>query len=62
MSWARLDATNYVAGLMRILEVRGAIASVALSHPGACRCDVCKASRGDNDALARVMVEMEERR
>lgn len=46
-------------GLLRIMRWKEAIASVSLSHPESCTCDVCKAARGDKDAFARVVVELE---
>lgn len=39
----------------RMMVTRGAVASVALSHPKDCRCDACKAARGDVGALVRIM-------
>lgn len=34
--------------------LRGAVASVSLSHATGCSCDICKAGRGDEAALVRV--------
>lgn len=47
-----------IAGLLRLAQLREAVASVALSHPDACACDVCRASQGDDGALARVMTRL----
>lgn len=38
----------------RIMGLKGALASVALSHDENCSCDTCKAAAGDRDAFARV--------
>lgn len=46
----------------RALRLREAIATVALSHAGTCRCDVCEASRGNHAALMRVVLAHEEGR
>lgn len=45
-----------MAGFLRQMQMREAVASVALSHPRSCVCDVCKASQGDDAALARVLM------
>ena len=47
-----------MAGLLRLMQMREAVASVALSHPADCACDVCKASQGDDAALARVIARL----
>lgn len=44
-----------MASFLRLMQMREAIASVSLSHPESCVCDVCKAAQGDDDALARVL-------
>ena len=44
--------------LAELFMLRGAIASVALSHPESCTCEVCKASHGDEAAMERVMRTM----
>jgi len=49
------------AALERIMEPKGAVASVALSHPEDCDCTVCRASRGDEDAWKTLLVELSER-
>lgn len=36
------------------ITLRGAVASVSLSHPDDCGCDVCRAASGDVDAFIRV--------
>jgi hypothetical protein len=36
------------------MQMREAVASVSLSHPESCTCDVCKAGRGDEEAMLRV--------
>lgn len=48
--------------LIKMIQLNGAIASVALSHPDGHDCDVCRASHGDGEALERIMVSMEETR
>jgi hypothetical protein len=37
-----------------------AINSVSMSHAATCDCDICKAARGDVDAYARVLHEVDE--
>lgn len=52
------------AGILELLNLKGAVASVALSHPETCTCDVCLAAAGDVDAFARVandIIEGEDR-
>ncbi len=46
---------NWVAGFSKVMALKGAIASVALSHPKSCNCLTCKAADGDEDAFARLM-------
>ncbi len=38
----------------QLFALRGAVASVALSHDQGCVCDVCRAAAGDTDAFQRV--------
>jgi hypothetical protein len=47
-------------GVRRVLVAREAVSSVALSHPDDCDCVACKASAGDSDALARILVMLED--
>jgi hypothetical protein len=42
--------------IAEMFMLRGAIASVALSHNERCTCDTCKAAHGDEAAFERVMV------
>lgn len=44
----------WLGALARMQIFRDALASVALSHPADCRCEVCKAADGDDDAFARL--------
>jgi hypothetical protein len=44
----------------RLFTAREAIASIAASHAEDCGCDVCRADAGDREALARVLVAMED--
>ena len=46
---------NWVAGFNKAMALKGAIASVSLSHAEGCDCQVCKAAHGDEDAFARLM-------
>jgi hypothetical protein len=39
--------SSAMQGLARIVQFREAIASVSLSHAESCRCDTCKAAKGD---------------
>lgn len=48
------DIAPWGPRLMRLVGFRENIASVALSHPQSCVCDVCKAAHGDEDAFVRV--------
>jgi len=43
----------HIQGLLRLMQIRESVASVALSHPETCDCDVCKAASGDEEAFAR---------
>jgi hypothetical protein len=45
---------NWLAAFEKAQLLRGAIASVSLSHEQDCTCDTCKAARGDEEAFARV--------
>jgi hypothetical protein len=36
------------------LLIKEAIATVALEHPTGCKCDICLANKGDEDAAHRV--------
>lgn len=42
------------AALERVLSVQSAVSSVALSHPEACGCLVCRAAGGDQRAFALI--------
>jgi hypothetical protein len=44
-----------LAAALRHAQWREAIASVALTHPIGCACDVCRAAQGDDDAMVRVV-------
>lgn len=46
-----------LAHISHVLTFKGALASVALSHPADCTCEVCKAAAGDEDAFARLLAE-----
>ena len=50
-----LDKRASVPWITRLLMLRESVSSVALSHPESCRCDVCRAAHGDEDAMARVL-------
>lgn len=43
------------ARLLRLLTLKGAVASVALSHPEDCICTTCRAAHGDARAFAAVI-------
>jgi hypothetical protein len=45
-----------MAGFLRLMQMREAVASVSLSHDPACTCDMCKAAKGDDLALARLLL------
>lgn len=47
-----------VAAMSRVLRAREAIGSVSLSHAENCRCDICRAALGDEDAFVRVFEEL----
>ena len=55
-----MSSPPWIQGLSRALLAREAIASVALSHPGSCRCLTCRAALGDEDAFAEVFAELED--
>ncbi len=40
-----------------LIGIRGAVATVALSHPETCRCTVCCAAAGDTQALAKIVID-----
>jgi len=46
-------------GLARMLGLRDAIASTALSHPASCACLACRAAGGDKEAFTEILVHME---
>jgi hypothetical protein len=46
---------SYMPSLVRMLRLREAVASVSLSHPEACDCNVCKAAKGDEDAFVLLL-------
>jgi hypothetical protein len=46
------------SGFVFLQRAREAAATVALSHQGSCRCVVCEAARGDEDALLEVVAIM----
>lgn len=50
-------ATHFLA---KLAMLRGALASVALSHEVACKCDVCRASHGDEEAFQRLLLTLNE--
>lgn len=54
------DGMGWVEGFLRFQRWREAIASVSLSHPENCGCDVCAAAKGDEEAMARVIDQMAE--
>lgn len=54
--------TGWVHAFGQMQLFRGALASVALSHPEDCLCDVCKAASGDEDAFARLWIASKEKR
>lgn len=45
-------------GLMRMMRLKAAIASVSLSHPEKCDCLTCRAGRGDEAAFARIAADL----
>lgn len=42
--------------LLFVMQVKEAAASVSLSHAEGCRCLVCRAAGGDEDAMAEVLM------
>lgn len=48
------------AALARLITLRESIASTALSHEADCDCRVCRASKGDERAMAEIMAELQE--
>lgn len=44
-----------------LFAIRGAVASVALSHPEGCACLTCRAAGGDREAFLEIVVKMEDR-
>ncbi len=42
---------SYLPRMLQIMRFRSAVASVSLSHPDDCDCNVCKAAQGDEDAF-----------
>lgn len=54
----------WLAGFLRHQRLCESIASVALSHPTACNCRICKAADGDEAAYAVLLelIGMEETR
>lgn len=51
---------TFVPRFLRQLQFREVVASVSLSHPAKCECDICKAAHGDEAALVRLMEESEQ--
>jgi len=47
-------------GVVGMVQLREAIASVALSHEADCSCTVCRAAAGDSDALVRMLLRQSE--
>lgn len=43
------------ARLLRLLTLKGAVASVALSHDESCICTTCRAAAGDGEAFAQIV-------
>lgn len=41
--------------LIKFAFYQEAIASVSLTHPERCVCDICLAAQGDEDAMARII-------
>lgn len=54
-----MSANPAMRMLARQLRMRESIASVALSHPEDCTCDICKAASGDEQAFNRVAWKLE---
>jgi hypothetical protein len=52
--------TDLSGGILRVLTLREAIASVACTHEADCGCTTCLAAGGDEDALAEVLLAVSE--
>lgn len=46
-------ADGWAKRFAEVAQLKGALASVALSHPADCNCEVCRAAHGDEEAFAR---------
>ena len=46
---------GWMVDFMQIEQIRGAIASVSLSHRLDCPCMTCRAADGDEDAFAEIV-------
>lgn len=46
-------------GMLRLLRLQEAIASVSLSHPEDCNCLTCRAGRGDKEAFVQIARDLE---
>lgn len=51
---------SFEGAMLRRFTLREAVASVSLSHPETCDCDTCKAGRGDEVAMRRVLQQFGE--
>lgn len=45
-------------GIFRMMMIRESIASVALTHPASCTCDICRATQGDYEAFCKVATQV----
>lgn len=55
-----MSFTDDARAIFRMMTLRESIASVALSHGEACRCDACLATAGDFEAFMRVAERVQE--
>jgi len=53
-------AANFAPGLLRLMLLREAVASVAMSHPMSCDCRVCQAARSDDDSVFIELIQARE--
>lgn len=56
-----LEDQSWVEGVWKMLAIKDAIASIALSHERDCTCRTCLAARGDMDAFANIVYELDTR-
>lgn len=56
-----LEDPHWIEGMWKMLAIKDAIASVALSHERNCTCRTCLAARGDMDAFANIVCELDTR-